>query len=184
MGDCLKTEVKELSKGLKLPVAEKESQEICFIPGTTGEFLKKNLKPEPGEIVDTEGNVVGQHKGLFLYTIGQRRGTKIGGAAKPFYVLDKDLKRNLLVVTQKEKDLEQKELVCDKINWISGEKPKLPLKVRAKIRYRHKAASAVVRPYNSRILRVVFSDPQRAITPGQSVVFYRGSELVGGGMIK
>lgn len=183
IGDYTKDEVRKLAKKFKVSdLITSESQEICFIPKEINDFLKKHLKEKPGNIIDREGNIVGKHKGLHFYTIGQRKGIRIGGSPKPLYVLDKDLKKNILIVTQNQKDLERKELVCERVNWISGKKPKIPLRVGAKVRYRHKAGLATVKP--SRNLKVVFDQPQRAITPGQSVVFYKGQELLGGGVIK
>lgn len=124
---------------------------------------------------------MGKHEGLWYYTIGQRKGIGLSGG--PFWVLEKDLKKNLLIVTRNGKDLLKKELFCKDVNWISGKEPKLPLKVKAKIRYRTDFAKATIYRLENKIYRVVFKKPQRAITPGQSVVFYNGEELLGGGII-
>jgi len=202
---------------LKIP----ESQEICFIQTTINDFLKKYLKEKPGKIITKEGKIVGEHRGLWFYTIGQRKGIKLSGgsafavpspkrlwrvgdkawAGKPYYVLDKDLKRNLLIVTLNEKDynlpttssrllrsraptLYKKELIAKNVNWISGKIPKILLKIKAKIRYRHQSAPAIItKTLNPKTYHLKFSKPQRAITPGQSVVFYKGEELLGGGII-
>lgn len=182
VGDYAKTEVRKLAKKFNLPVLNiPESQEVCFIQTTTADFLKKYLKSKPGKIINTKGVVIGKHQGLWFYTIGQRKG--IGFSKGPFYVLDKDIKKNTLIVTKNEKDLYKKELIVKNVNWAS--EIKFPLKVMAKIRYRHKLASAIVDKN-----KVIFAKPQRAITPGQSVVFYlprgkagRGQELLGGGVI-
>jgi len=184
IGDYTKSEVRKLAKKFKLPVLDiPESQEVCFIQTTTVDFLKKHLKLRPGKIINTKGKIIGEHHGLWFYTIGQRK--RIELSEGPFYVLDKDIKRNLLIVTQNEKDLYKKELIAKNINWIAGRQPKFPLKVMAKIRYRHKLASAVVDRN-----KVVFRKRQRAVTSGQSVVFYlprrqagKGQELLGGGII-
>jgi len=183
VGGYTKTKVRALAKKLKLPAFDiPESMEICFISTTLDDFLKKYLKVKPGKMVDAEGKVVGEHQGLWFYTIGQRKGIKL--PAGPYYVLDKDLKRNLLMVTKKEKDLYKKELKAKNVNWISGKEPKLPLKVKAKIRYRHKAAFGVItKNLKRKTHNLKFDKPQRAITPGQSVVFYKGEELLGGGVI-
>jgi tRNA-specific 2-thiouridylase len=182
VGNFTKKEVRMLAKEFNLPIFEKsESQEICFIPGEINEFLKKYLKTNPGKIVDIEGKITGQHQGLWFYTIGQRKGIKLPGG--PYYVLDKNLKKNLLIVTKNEKDLFKKELIAKKVNWISGNPPHSLLKVKAKIRYKHKGVSAKVKLITLKKVKVVFDRPQRAITPGQSVVFYQKEELLGGGII-
>lgn len=182
LGDYTKEEVKKIANKFNFRFFDiPESQEICFVQTEITEFLKEHLKTNPGKIVDTQGRVVGKHEGLWFYTIGQRK--RIGLSGGPFYVLKKDVKQNLLIVTKNEKDLYSKELVAKNINWISGKKPKLPLKVMAKIRYKHQPASARVFEEKGNKLKVVFSRPQRAITPGQSVVFYQGERLLGGGII-
>ena len=183
VGDLTKTQVKNLAKKFMLPVFDiPESMEICFIQTTINDFLKKYLRPKPGPIVDTSGALISRHRGLWFYTIGQRKG--LGLASGPYYVLDKNLKKNFLVVTRNEKDLFKKELLVKNVNWIAGKKPKLPLKVRAKIRYRHQPATATL-TYNLKLktYNLKFEKPQRAITPGQSAVFYKGKELIGGGII-
>jgi len=188
IGDYTKTQVRNLAKKFKLPVLKvPESQEICFIQtpfaaARVNDFLKIHLKEKPGAIVDTRGKIIGEHQGLWLYTIGQRKGIGLPGG--PYYVLDKNLKKNTLIVTKKEKDLYKRELVARNVSWISGEELKLPLKVKVKIRYRHEPALAVItRSLKSKVYSLRFVQPQRAITPGQSVVFYRGKELLGGGII-
>jgi len=174
VGEYNKIEVKGVAKRFKLPVVDvPESQEICFVENTLIEFLTKYLKPKSGDMV-CGGGVVGKHIGLPLYTIGQRKG--IGLAGGPYYVLKKDIKKNILVITKDEKDLYRKELSVKNLNWISN--ISFPMKVRAKIRYRTKEAVAVVDKN-----KVFFSKPQRAITSGQSIVFYKGQELLGGGII-
>ncbi len=180
VGDYTKTEVRKLAKRFKLPVLNiPESQEICFIQTTINDFLKKHLKAKPGRIINDKGKIIGKHSGLHFYTIGQRKGIKLPEG--PFYVLDKDIKRNLLIVTKNEKDLYKKELFVKNINWISD--VRFPLRVMVKIRYRHKPALAIISRQKNNSVKVVFSKPQRAITPGQSVVFYKGQEVLGGGII-
>jgi len=172
--------VEKLAKKFKLPFGGvKKSQEICFVVKTVEDFLKRHLKSKPGPICSMSDieQIIGRHQGLWFYTIGQRKGIGLPGG--PYYVLDKDLKRNLLIVTKKEKDLYKKELTARNVNWISGKKPRLPLKVMVKIRYRHKAVAAIIYP----LYKIIFDKPQRAVTPGQSAVFYRGREVVGGGVI-
>jgi tRNA-uridine 2-sulfurtransferase len=179
LGDYTKTEVRKLAGKFKLPVASfVESQEVCFVHTNLAEFLKKYIKQKPGNIVDGQGNVLGRHKGLALYTVGQRRGIDLPGG--PFWVVRKDIKNNLLVVTKNEKDLLEKELFFQDANWISSKPPRFPLKVEAKIRYRSQSAPATVKKSGT----VIFKKPQRAVTSGQSIVFYKGRELLGGGVIK
>ena len=180
-GDHTKEEIKKLAKGKGLPVVDvPESQEICFIEKTLEEFLKKYLKEEPGEIVDNKGNVLGEHSGLWLYTIGQRKRIKLSGG--PFYVLRKDLKRNQLIVTKNEKDLLGGEAKAGNVNWISGHSPDFPFRATAKIRYNHKEAKAKISK-EDKGMRAEFLEPQRAITSGQSLVLYDKEELLGGGVI-
>jgi tRNA-specific 2-thiouridylase len=184
IGNFTRAEVKKMAKKFKLtPVLGiKKSFEICFIQRSINEFLRKYLKVKPGKIINKEGKIIGEHEGLHFYTIGQRKGIGLPGG--PYWVLDKDLKKNYLIVTKNEKDLYKKELMCKNVNWISGIEPKLPLKVKAKIRYRHKPASAIINGcFRSKVYSLKFKVAQRAITPGQSVVFYKGQELLGGGII-
>lgn len=183
VGGYTKTEVKKMAKDFKLPLSGiSESQEICFIKTTTSDFLRQYLKKKPGKIIDAQGKVMGEHQGLWFYTIGQRKGIRLPGG--PFYVLNKDSKKNLLIVTKKERDLYKKELIFKNVNWISGKKPKLPLRVKAKIRYRHLAASATItKDLKPKTYALKFDKAQKAMTPGQSVVFYRRDEVLGGGII-
>ena len=181
IGGYTKKQVKDLAKEFKLPLADiPESQEICFIKGTCNDFLLKHLKKNSGDIIDTKGKIIGKHNGLWLYTIGQRKGVDISGK-KPLYVFKKDIKKNILIVTENKRNLGDKELMVKNINWISGKEPKLPLKVMARIRYRSCPSSATIT--KNLTYKVVFDKLQRAITPGQSVVFYKGLEVLGGGII-
>lgn len=188
LGNYTKQEVRELAKKFKLPIFEiSESQEICFIQTTINDFLKKHLKTKPGPIVEQvhygARKIVGKHEGLWFYTIGQRKGIELAGG--PYYVLDKDLKKNLLIVTKNEKDLYKKELIAKDVNWISGKESVLPLKVKAKIRYRHELTSGTLNyPQKPKIYHLIFERSQRAVTPGQSVVFFKRGEVLGGGIIK
>jgi len=183
IGDYTRKEVEDLARKFKLPVLKaKKSVEICFVQKTISDFLKKYLKESPGKIVDKSGRVMGEHQGLWFYTIGQRK--SIGLPGGPYYVLEKDLKRNFLIVTKNEKDLLKKELICKNVNWISGKAPKLPLKIKAKIRYRINSARAeIIRRFKNGFYFLKFEKPQKSITAGQSVVFYKGKEVLGGGII-
>jgi tRNA-specific 2-thiouridylase len=185
LGGYTKTEVKKMAEDFNLSVSSfRESQEVCFASTSAADFLKKNIKQIPGNIINSKGEILGKHKGLSLYTIGQRKGIELPGG--PYWVVKKDIKKNVLLVTKNEKDLLQKELAFYSANWISGKNPNFPLKVKVKTRYRSQLADAVIKKGN----KVVFKKAQRAITSGQSVVFYlpvqagRGKELLGGGVIK
>jgi len=181
LGDYTKKQTKDLAKKFRLPVLNiPESQEICFIEKSINDFLKKYLKPKPGEIVNEKGDVIGEHQGLCFYTIGQRKGIGLSGG--PYYVIDKNLKKNILIVSKDKKELGRKDLMAEEINWVSGRKQKFPLKIKVKTRSRQKAVSAVIKPFGKKI-KVIFNKPQWAITPGQSAVFYQGEELLGGGII-
>jgi tRNA-specific 2-thiouridylase len=182
VGNYTREEVKNFAKKYKLPLLKvKKSVEICFVEKTVNDFLKKYLQEKPGKIVDSQGKILGEHRGLWFYTIGQRKG--IGLPSGPFWVLGKDPKRNILIVTKNEKDLLKNELFCKDVNWVLGKKPKLPLEIKAKIRYKTNFAKATVYLAKNKIYKVVFERPQRAITSGQSVVFYKGQEVLGGGII-
>jgi len=184
IGGYTKQEVKKLAKSFKLSVAEfPQSQEICFVPQKITNFLEKHLKIKRGKIVDYQTKkTIGEHKGLWFYTIGQRKGIRLAGG--PFYVVGKDLKKNNLIVSRDEKDLYKKEIMLKSVNWLLGTKPRLPLKMKAKIRYRHKMALGVISQISDRKYKLKFNKAQRAVTPGQSAVFYRRDQLLGGGIIR
>ncbi len=184
LGEMTKEEVRKKARELGLPVAEKkESQEICFVEDDNyGRFLKENC-PEavkPGEIMDLKGKVVGQHEGIAFYTIGQRKGV---GAhrGEPKYVIRIDRGKNTIIIGD-EQDNYGKELMAYNVSYISGQAPEKDLEVTAKIRYNSKEVNAVLCP--APVTRVIFKELQRAITPGQSVIFYQGEEVLGGGLIR
>ncbi|MFA5746923.1 MAG: tRNA 2-thiouridine(34) synthase MnmA [Candidatus Paceibacterota bacterium] len=195
VGGFTKKQVRKMADKFKLPFSAEvsESQEACFISGSTRDFLKKYLQERSGKIIERidggEEKIIGDHSGLWFYTIGQRKGMGMSGG--PYYVLEKDMKNNRLIVTKNEKDLEKKEAVFGGLNWISGKEPDLPLKAKARIRYRHPLVSAVVgRTEKEGEFKAVFGEPQKAVTPGQSIVFYseragkKGErEVLGGGTI-
>ena len=184
LGNYLKEEVRKMAEKFNLPVASKsESQEICFIPGKShNDFLKKYIKLKRGKIKTLDGKELGEHQGLPLYTIGQRRGIEIGGIG-PFYAACMDYKENILYVVPDKDDpiLYSDNLITKDVNWIN---PNLnfPLKCEAVIRYHAKAVSCEVNKKANNYI-VQFIKPIRAITPGQSVVFYSGLEVLGGGII-
>lgn len=180
-----KEEIRKIAKELGLIVAEKpESQEICFVEDDDyAKFVRENAnyKIKPGHFVDTNGNIIGKHKGITNYTIGQRRGLGIA-LGRPMYVVDIDAKRNLVVLGEAE-EVFGRELIADDVNFISIKELKSPMKVKAKIRYNAKEEPAIIYPMPENKVRVVFEKPVRAITPGQAVVFYDEEIIVGGGTI-
>lgn len=178
-----KRKVREIARKKGLRVADKgESQEICFVPdGDYYSFISNRIgKSQDGEIVDTSGRVLGRHNGIYRYTIGQRRGLGIA-AGYPLYVVGIDGSRSRVIVGREEV-LYSKGLEAQGINIIDPSTT-FPLRADCKIRYRHKGAPALVRMEEGRLF-VIFDEPQKAITPGQAVVLYRGEEVIGGGWIK
>jgi tRNA-specific 2-thiouridylase len=186
LGEMTKEEVREKARELELNVAEKEeSQEICFIEDDDyGRYIRENIPDavKPGPILDKSGKVVGEHQGIAFYTIGQRKGI---GAHKgePKYVIALDPERNAVIIGD-DRDLMRSELLAEDVTFISGEWPTGSLDITAKIRYNSVEAEAVLHVGDEgQKVRVVFKEPQRAVTPGQSVVFYKGDEVLGGGII-
>jgi tRNA-specific 2-thiouridylase len=186
IGNLTKEIVREIAEELKLPVAAKpESQEICFIPDNDyPRFLQEYIPgaAKPGPILDGQGNVLGQHRGILFYTVGQRRGLGVS-AGDPLYVIAIDRERNAIVVGGKQ-DTYGDELMASELNWITVAKPTQPLTGRAKIRYLHQEAEADITPLDGDRVYVTFNEPQTAIAPGQAVVFYDGDTVVGGGTIQ
>jgi len=169
-------------RGLQ-PMAKQESQDVCFIRDQAyGRFLTESLgfKPTPGDIEDLEGNCLGRHAGLHLFTIGQRRGINCP-SSEPYYVYALDTALNVLVVGRKA-DLAASQCKVSDINWISPPESN-SLDVQARLRYRSPAADARVTLTSPHNADVAFEQPQSAITPGQGVVFYAGDEVLGGGWI-
>ena len=186
LGKFTKRQVREIARKKDLPVANKsESQEICFVPDNDyGAFLKKEIPQiaKPGPIVDREGKVIGQHQGIIFYTVGQRKGIGIA-AREPLYVISIDKKNNTLIVGKKE-DAYSKQLIANKLNFISYKTmPKIPFKAKVKVRYLHPVSSATIIPQDRGRVRIKFDQPQLAITPGQSAVFYKQGIVIGGGVI-
>jgi tRNA-uridine 2-sulfurtransferase len=182
-----KVEVRKLAKEYKLSVAKKsDSQDICFLSGPHNNFLKKHLNLKKGEIkLIGDNKVIGKHEGLALYTIGQRRGINIGGSG-PYYVYKLDYKNNILWVvnTWDDKSLYKKEFNLKNINFNTKKKPKLPLSCQVVIRYGHLPINCLVKNKKTKnSLKVILNKKTRAITPGQSAVFYLNRRLIGGGVI-
>ena len=181
LGNLSKADVRELAKKADLHVAQKaESQDICFIPqGNYRQFFEeRNLSAAAGDIVDQAGKVLGRHRGIMSYTIGQRSGLGIS-AKTPLYVLRFDAGTNQVIVGDKG-DLLARGLMANDLNLLTDE---FPEETEAKIRYRKKPARCTVKKDNGR-LRVIFKEAQESITPGQAVVFYAGDEVLGGGVIE
>jgi tRNA-specific 2-thiouridylase len=179
-----KQALREKAKELNLAVHDKgDSQEICFVPDDDYVKFLTAYHPEldqPGPIIDTEGKILGEHKGVFRYTIGQRRGLRIA-AGSPIYVIKIDPVTNVVTVGPREA-LARTELLANDVNW-HIDKPKGPIEVRAQIRYAHKAATATLEIVSDDRVSVKFDKPQSAITPGQAVVFYDSNLVIGGGWI-
>jgi len=185
VGEMTKDEVRRIAAKLGLPAASRpESQEICFIPDNDHAGFVARYTAEtgrPGPIIDLGGRTLGRHRGIASYTIGQRKGLGIA-AAEPLYVTAIESASNAVVVGTKEQ-IYDTELIAGGLNWIAIEPPELPIPVKAKIRYRHAEAEATVEPREDGQVYVKFSLPQAAITPGQTVVFYDGERVLGGGTI-
>ncbi len=191
LGEMSKPEVREVAREHSLAVAEKsESQEICFVPdGNYAGFIDRYLEAEAaadrlpggGEIVDAGGTVLGHHAGIHHYTIGQRRGIGISGA-QPLYVINLDAPRNQVVVGSQD-ELLGREFTAAGVNWLAFDKPLASVNAEVRVRYRHTPAEAAITPLEDNRVQVIFDEPQRAITPGQATVFYRGDEVLGGGWI-
>ena len=182
IGDYTKPEVRQMARKFGLPTADKkDSQGVCFVgPLDMKNFLKNYIKPEKGEILDTKGNLVGSHDGIFYYTIGQRHGLDIKNGQGPYYVVSKDIKKNIIYVGS-EKELGGQTARVKNLNWVS-EKSKLPGEISIKIRYRSESIPARLTIHHP-LSTIHFLKQPRAVTPGQSAVFYRDDELLGGGII-
>ena len=189
IGEYTKPEVREMARARGLGTAEKkDSQGICFI----GEidlraFLKQHIPESRGPVLTTSGKPIGEHEGLSFYTLGQREGLGIGGGGIPYYVAQKDFSRNALIVSEGPYDekLFAGEVMAADVNWISGTPPKFPFDCDTRIRYRQPLQQCIVNLQPATCnLKTFFKEPQRAATPGQSIVFYQNGEMLGGGIIQ
>jgi tRNA-specific 2-thiouridylase len=181
LGEHTKDEVRQMAKQAGLPTATKSSQDICFISQKNyGVFLSQRFHTLPGDVVDGQGKRLGQHQGIAFYTIGQRHGLGLA-SGKPLYVIRIEPESNRIVLGPEEELYSQK-LTAHKLNWLSGKAPQEPITVTAKIRYKSKEAEAVLFPHDDSV-DVHFARPQKAVTPGQAVVFYSDDEILGGGII-
>ncbi len=193
VGDYLKSEIRQLAKEQGLVTYDKkDSTGICFIGERRFKtFLQQYMLAKPGNIVDVFGELVGNHDGLMFYTIGQRQGLKIGGQRnaeeKPWYVIEKDIEQNQLVVAQGSNHprLYSNGLICQDMNWLEKHQPNLPLNCHSRIRHRQpEQACLLSRPDRDGRYTVMFSEPQRAVTPGQYIVFYQQNICIGGAVIE
>ena len=185
LGNYQKADVRKIATRLGLKTADKpESQEICFIPQNNyQEFIRQRALDRlvPGDILNSDGIIIGRHEGIAFYTIGQRRGLRIA-AGKPLYVISIDPNKNAIIVGDKDL-LYCKRLTAKAMNWVSVSGITSGIELMARIRYLHKEVRAFVSPLNNDMVSVEFYEPQQAITPGQSVVFYENENVVGGGII-
>ncbi|HLB32093.1 MAG TPA: tRNA 2-thiouridine(34) synthase MnmA, partial [Patescibacteria group bacterium] len=185
VGDFTKPQIRRLARSLHLPTAEKkDSQGICFIgPINVKEYLKTNLPTREGSIVHTNSEVVGKHDGVWFYTEGQRAGIGTTGGGVPYYIIEKKLAENILVVApRRDPKLYARWLVAGELNWLVVSPPN-KFTAQARIRYRHPLVPVRV-ALDGMFAKVTFDKPQRAITPGQSIVFYKDGLVLGGGVIE
>lgn len=185
LGSYNKEWVRKKAEDLGLGVASKpDSQEICFVEDDDyAKFITEysGYVPEKGDILDVNGNVIGEHKGLIYYTVGQRKG--IGAYGRPMFVMKLDAERNTITLGEKGMEFSDS-LTASDINFISGKFPEEKLRISAKVRYQAPPAAATLYPIEDGCVRLVFDSPQRAVTPGQAVVFYDGDIILGGGTVE
>jgi len=192
IGALEKPEVRKIAEKLGfINHDKKDSTGICFIGERRfNDFLERYIPAQPGEVVSDKGEIIGKHRGLMFYTLGQRQGIGIGGLSdhseSPWYVVGKDLDNNQLIAAQGNNHpmLFSQSLTCSKIEWVSGQAPSLPYHCFAKTRYRQPDQECVLKISESGVYQVDFNEQQRAVTPGQYVVFYDGVTCLGGGVIE
>lgn len=189
LGELKKTEVRKIAKKIKLPIfGDEESQDICFLADSDiNRFLRKYIKPKLGNIVDEKGNMLARHKGLPFYTIGQRKGIEIGGIG-PYFVIGKNSRKNELVVSDDSRRLLTKKFEVNLVNWVhphtkKNERKVFGVGVKIQIRYHAPKISAIIKLSKLGKWIIETKRPLRAVTPGQSAVFYKNSEVLGGGII-
>lgn len=185
LGRYPKSETRRIASEFNLMTAEKpESQDLCLVEshGSMKTFLEKYLAPKPGDIVDTEGRVLGQHEGIHNYTIGQRKGLGIA-AAHPLYVVALDAGRNQVIVGDRE-SVHSPDCTVTRTNWVSMAEPSAPIRAQVQVRYRTRPADATLVPLDNGRVKISFDEPLFGITPGQAAVWYDGDVLLGGGLIE
>ena len=190
IGEYTKPQIREIAQKYNLATAKKkDSTGICFIGERDfNEFLSKYLPAKGGNIVNTEGKILGKHNGLMYYTTGQRKGIGIGntkeGTGEPWFVVDKNLETNELIVTQGDKSvLYSKGLIATDFNFINIEDIEFPMECTVKFRYRQSDSKATIKKLSDEKYEVLFDEPQKAVTPGQIVVAYKDEVCLGGGVI-
>ncbi|MCM1298487.1 MAG: tRNA 2-thiouridine(34) synthase MnmA [Firmicutes bacterium] len=185
LGETKKSEVRKIAQENGLINFDKpDSQDICFVPdGDYAKFIREytGIIPQKGNVTDKSGNILGQHNGLINYTIGQRKGLGIA-FGKPMYVVDKDAEKNTIIVGDGE-DLLSDSLIAADLNWIAFDKVCEPVVCKAKTRYKQAEQPCTVYPNGENTVKAIFEQPQRAITKGQRIVFYREDIVIGGGVI-
>jgi len=182
LGEHGRDEVKQMAKQAGLPTATRSSQDICFISQKNyGAFLSQRFSTMPGDIIDTQGRKLGQHQGIAFYTIGQRHGLGLA-SGKPLYVTRMEPESNRVVLGH-EKELYSQKITAQKLTWVSGKVPQEPITTQAKIRYKSKEAEAILF-FRKSSADAHFTQPQKAVTPGQAIVFYNLDEVLGGGIIE
>ena len=192
VGELEKPLVRELAeKSGLITHNKKDSTGICFIGERKfKDFLQQFIPAQPGNIVDEFGNIIGKHDGLMYHTLGQRKGLGVGGGHgtgnDPWYAADKNLKKNELIAVQGKQHslLQHRYLIADTLDWVSGKCPPLNTSLKAKIRYRQEEQSCQILSEKKGVLQVKFDETQLAIAPGQSIVFYKGDDCLGGGIIE
>ncbi|MDY7019445.1 MAG: tRNA 2-thiouridine(34) synthase MnmA [Chloroflexota bacterium] len=182
LGDYSKDVVQKLAKQEGLPTVSKSSQDICFVSEENYHaFLRERLCQIPGDVMDIHGKILGRHKGIAFYTIGQRHGLGLA-IGKPLYVLRIEPEHNCIILGEKN-ELYSQEVIAKNLSWVSGMAPSDRISVNAKIRYKSKEATATVLVEGDSVL-VSFSQQQQAVTPGQAIVFYKEKEVLGGGIME
>ncbi|AKG22809.1 tRNA 2-thiouridine(34) synthase MnmA [Calothrix sp. 336/3] len=185
LGELNKSDTRKIAADHGLKTADKpESQDLCLVEsnGSMRAFLDKYLAPKPGNIVDLDGKVLGQHDGIHHYTIGQRKGLGVS-AAEPLYVIELDTVNNRVVVGDRTKVCKP-ECTVHSVNWVAIAAPNTPIRAEVQIRYRSAPEPVTVIPLENQRVRLVFDEPQASITPGQAAVWYEGDKVLGGGVIE